>query len=295
MGANNSTANDSDDKQNAVYNDGNTESEINIKIKDNNDHSDTPVQKSMSVPSPLNTDTRYNFSDSVSPQEPYKPSKGLHKFMKNQEQNGGNIVESEINVHIENMSGGEFEPESSIEIFTETLNNYQSNNNDMTGGGDNDPNFDSNKLLDIIMQMGGDNESESDPEMNSESSDELSDLNTSSFEPKERKSDKKKSDKKKSDKKDTSDDDSESDDDSDSESESDSDSEFDDDSDSDSDSSSKPLSAKHVASHLKNAITKSDVVIMTESESDAERQISLVEFNDPLKIEKSKKSKKSRY
>lgn len=280
MGANNSTpSNNNINGQQSKNKD--IDSPIVPVIRNINSESDVrgvrkpPMRRQESVPSasPMNTEMRKsnNPVDSATSAGPFKPQPKLT----------GGMIDSEINIQIEDivgstMYGGNFDTESSIEIFTEAIDN------NIQMGGDADSNFDSNKLLDIIMQMGGDANSDSDEDDNhTESSTMSSNLNTSSYDPKKKKSKK--------------------DDDSSSSSSSSSDS-LDDDSSSesnsdDSDSSSeKPISGKHIASHIKNSITNSDVYIMSESDSNDNRQISLLEFNDPLNVKKSKSKKsKKRY
>jgi hypothetical protein len=224
----------------------------------------------VSPASPMNATTEAMFMSATS-DVPFT-------LAKKQLQMGG-YVESEIDIQIENMEGGNIseinlDTESSIQVETETFDN-----NLQSGGAREE--FDSNKLLDIIMQMGGDNESDSDSDMTASDSSMPSDLNTSSYNPKNKN--------KQYTRRELLDDsgsDSESSSSSSSSSNSDSSSSS---SDSDSD---KPLTSKNITSHVKKAITNSDVYIMSETDSASPRNISLISFNDPLKNKKNKNKNK---
>ena len=221
----------------------------------------------VSPASPLGVSTQQNNNFSATSAVPFNP----------RAQQSGGYVMSEIDIQIENIDAptmyGGYNSDSSIQIETETFDNID-HVGQQQGGANED--FDKNKLLDIIMLMGGDNDSDSDSDLDTQSSNMSSELNTSSYQPK------------KFNKRDENDDSG-----SDSESSSGSDSSFDSDSDSDSDSeSSNVVNHKKIASHIKNAITNSDVYIMSESDSAENRNISLLSFNDPLNMKKKGKNKK---
>lgn len=216
-----------------------------------------------------------------------------------QSQSGGNYVESEIDVQIEdipinNMRGGNvnFGPESSEFESSIQIETVDIANNNLTGGGV-DSEFDSNKLLNTIMQLGGDMES-SESESGSENSDIFTatptshNNTTSSFEQKPAK-------KNKPAKKVRTiiPDDSPSD--SDSSSDSDSDSlDLDDDDDSLEHDPDTPIDTETVLMRSHNNMVSSDVYIMSDSDSANNRGITLMSFNDPLNYGKAKKTKKSK-
>jgi hypothetical protein len=184
----------------------------------------------------------------------------------------GGYEETEINIEIQEMQGG-YESdggESSIEINTMTFENTMEQK-----GGSTDPSFDSNKLLNIIMQLGGDNgDSSSVDKSDSDNFTEtVSTANSSSIN-------------KKSHKKKLFNDDGDSPSDSDSSSDSDSDSSSDSESDASPINSDGPVSSFKL--NTKNNLVSSDVYIMSDSDSVGGADITKLNFN-PIK-NKSKRN-----
>ena len=208
-------------------------------------------------------------------------------------QRGGNYIESEIEIRIEdiasrnNMRGGNLssESESSIQINTVDLTETV-----MMGGGI-DSDFDSNKLLNTIMQLGGDMESsESSESENSEIfTPTPTEGSTSSYAPNKSKPTKSKKPKAKG--KRLLPDDSPSDS---SSSDSSSDSFEMDDDDSLEHDPDTPIDTETVLRKAHTNMVTSDVYIMSDSDSANARGITLMSFNDPLKYKKSKSGKKSK-
>jgi hypothetical protein len=200
------------------------------------------------------------------------------------EQAGG-YEDTEINIVIQNMNetqmGGNInvDSESSIQIDTMTFENTLGQ-----AGGNIESEFDSNNLLNIIMQLGGDDGSEGSDSNNSDvtssvlSSSVSSNNGTSSFQRQATP----KNNKKKPARHYDEDDDSES--------------SFDSDSDSDSSSNSDSDKIDSIPYRMKKkGVVSSDIYVMSASSSVGPRDITLMSYDDPLNYKpKSKKGKSSK-
>jgi len=201
----------------------------------------------------------------------------------------GGYEDTEINIVIQNMNktqmGGNInvDSESSIQIDTMTFENTLGQAGGQAGGNV-ESEFDSNNLLNIIMQLGGDDGSEGSDSNNSDvtssvlSSSVSSDNGTSSFQHQAAP----KNNKKKPARHYDEDDDSES--------------SFDSDSDSDSSSNSDSDKIDSIPYRMKKkGVVSSDIYVMSASSSVGPRDITLMSYDDPLNYKpKSKKGKSSK-